>query len=186
MNRAGSPSIAAVVAAGLVLALFCAGAWAQQTVYKWVDKDGVIHLSDAKPPESEAVEIEVITTAPAPPVPTQATPVQQPRQRGSGNVSAAPLPEDPLPVVRYDITDMTLDELDARCDQARETRIAPLREAEIEKCKADRRNDPAWCERFNATFGDASRTADGTMGIRMFDDLPECVDALNERNRRPR
>ena len=59
-----------------------------------------------------------------------------------------------------------------------------MRASEIAKCKSDRTNDPAWCERFNATFGDAVRRSDGTMGPRMFDDLPECVDALKERNRR--
>jgi hypothetical protein len=186
MTRPGSSSIAAAVALGFVLAWLCAGAWAQQTVYKWVDKDGVIHMSDERPPESEAVEVEVITTAPAPPVPAAPPAVRLPRNESAVAEEPAPAQADPLPVVRYDIADMTLDELDARCDRAREAKIAPLREAEIEKCKAGRRNDPAWCERFNATFGDAIRTANGTMGPRMFDDLPECVDALNERNRRPR
>ena len=178
---------AAIATAIFLWSLLLSTAWAQQTVYKWVDKDGVIHLSDERPPDSEAVDIEVITTAPPPPqVPAQAPPVRP--QRQSEAVSQPPKShgEDALPVVRYDITDMTLQELDARCDQAREARIAPLREAEIAKCQADRRNDPAWCERFNATFGDATRTANGTMTPRMFDDLPECVDALNERNRRPR
>jgi hypothetical protein len=85
-----------------------------------------------------------------------------------------------------DISEMSLEELDARCDAAREEKIAPLREAEIAKCQADMRNDPAFCERFNADFGEGGRTVTGSIRPRMFDDLPECVEALQERNRRPR
>jgi hypothetical protein len=82
------------------------------------------------------------------------------------------------------INEMSLEDLDSRCDAAREEKIAPLRESAIEECKQGKRNDPAWCERFNADFGDGGRTGDGNVRPRMFDDIPECVDALNERNRR--
>jgi hypothetical protein len=64
--------------------------------------------------------------------------------------------------------------------------IAPLREAEIAKCKQDKREDPVFCERFNADFGEGGRTVSGGIRPRMFDDLPECMDALAETNRRPR
>ncbi len=64
--------------------------------------------------------------------------------------------------------------------------IAPIREAEIVKCKEDNREDPAFCERFYADLGEGGRTVAGAMRPRMFDDLPQCVDALNERNRRGR
>ncbi|MGI9569566.1 MAG: hypothetical protein ACR2PH_07495, partial [Desulfobulbia bacterium] len=83
-------------------------------------------------------------------------------------------------------SDMSLDELDKRCDTAREEKIAPLRESEIEKCKEGKRNDPDWCERFYADYGDGGKSRQGAYRPRMFDDLPECVDALNERNRRGR
>jgi hypothetical protein len=84
------------------------------------------------------------------------------------------------------ISEMSLEDLDRRCDQAREAKIAPLREAAIEECKQGKRNDPAWCERFNADFGEGGVTVNGNFRPRMFDDIPECVDALNERNRRGR
>jgi hypothetical protein len=84
------------------------------------------------------------------------------------------------------ISEMSLEDLDRRCDQAREEKIAPLREAAIEECKQGKRNDPAWCERFNADFGDGGKTVNGSYRPRMFDDIPECVDALSERNRRGR
>jgi hypothetical protein len=82
------------------------------------------------------------------------------------------------------ISEMSLEELDLRCEQAREEKIAPLRNAAIEECKQGKRNDPEWCERFNADFGDGGKAANGTYRPRIFDDIPECVDELNERNRR--
>lgn len=42
----------------------------------------------------------------------------------------------------------SIEELERRCETAREANIKPPRKAEIAKCKADKRNDPAWCERF--------------------------------------
>jgi hypothetical protein len=84
------------------------------------------------------------------------------------------------------ISEMSLEDLDRRCDHAREEKIAPLREAAIEECKQGKRNDPEWCERFNADFGEGGKTVNGTYRPRMFDDIQECVDALNERNRRGR
>lgn len=80
------------------------------------------------------------------------------------------------------VADMTLAQLDQRCEAAREARIAPLREAEIENCKAQPKNDPEFCDRHNADFGDGGRNVNGSVRPRMFDDLPEWVEALQERN----
>jgi|GEM_PF-979752 hypothetical protein len=71
--------------------------------------------------------------------------------------------------------------LEAQCEQEREARIKPLREMEIEKCKADKHNDPAYCERFWKDYGNAVRTASGGMVPRMFDDLPVCQAAFKAR-----
>jgi hypothetical protein len=71
--------------------------------------------------------------------------------------------------------------LDAQCEAAREAKIKPLRDAEIAKCKADARNDPDYCERYWRDYGNAVRRANGTMGPRMFDDLPACVAAAKAR-----
>ena len=54
-----------------------------------------------------------------------------------------------------DLSKLSLSELDQRCEEARETKLAPLREAEIEQCKAEKRSDPAYCESFFKDFGDA-------------------------------
>lgn len=71
--------------------------------------------------------------------------------------------------------------LEARCEAAREARLKPLREAEIAKCKADKRNDPAYCDRFWADYGNAVRLPNGRMQPRLFDDLPECTAAYKAR-----
>ena len=70
--------------------------------------------------------------------------------------------------------------LEAQCEQEREARIKPLREMEIEKCKADKNNDPAYCERFWKDYGNSTRTSKG-MIPRMFDDLPVCQAAFKAR-----
>lgn len=77
-----------------------------------------------------------------------------------------------------------LKELDSKCEQAREEKLKPLRDAEIAKCKASKRNDPEYCERYWRDFGAAMRGPNGTMKPRMFDDLPECVVAFKARQGR--
>ena len=74
-----------------------------------------------------------------------------------------------------------LKELDRQCEAAREARLKPLRDAQITRCKANKRNDPQFCERFYADLGNASRTPDGRIVPRLFDDLPECVRAWEAR-----
>lgn len=84
----------------------------------------------------------------------------------------------------FDPKSASLEELDQRCETAREKKIAPLREAEITRCKASKRNDPAYCERFWKDYGESTRAANGAFIPRMFHDLPECVVAERERRRR--
>ncbi len=83
-----------------------------------------------------------------------------------------------------DVSKVPLDELDARCEAAREEKIAPLREEKIEVCKADRGTDPAYCERFYSTYGDGGKSPTGAYVPPMFNDLPECKVAEEERQRR--
>lgn len=72
-------------------------------------------------------------------------------------------------------------ELEARCEQAREAKLKPLRDAEIAKCQAGKRNDPDYCERFWRDLGAATRLPNGAVKPRMFDDLPQCVAAFKAR-----
>ena len=63
------------------------------------------------------------------------------------------------------------------CEEAREKLIAPLREAKINECKSDPKKDPAECERYYSTYGDATARPGGGVNPRMFDDIPECKDS---------
>ena|ERR1700730_9836682 len=71
--------------------------------------------------------------------------------------------------------------LEAQCEQEREAKIKPLREAEIAKCKADSHSEPGYCERYWSTYGNAVRHPNGSLSPRMFDDLPICVVAFEAR-----
>lgn len=173
----------------IAVAVFCSGANADKTVYKWVDEDGQVHFGDAPPDNSSSTETEtlVIPKSPAQASPTQ--PVVTPRvaaATGDKSQTEKPAEEAPTLYEKTDVSSLSLADLDLRCDDAREKMIAPLREAEIVTCKADGKNDPAWCDRFNADYGEGGRNINGSMRPRMFDDLPECVEATKERNRRGR
>ena len=169
----------------ITLMAFYAGAVAETIVYKWVDDDGVVHFGDAPPDGSTSTETLVIPkTSPAPVQPPTSS-----AAASSTGVESEPLqeqPDVPLLYQKTDVEHLSIADLDLRCDEAREKMIAPLREAEIEKCKQDKREDPAFCERSNADFGEGGRTVSGAMRPRMFDDLRECVEALAETNRRQR
>ena len=73
--------------------------------------------------------------------------------------------------------------LEQACEAAREVKLKPLREAEIARCKAEPRSDPAYCERYWSDYGNAIRLPNGTMQPRLFDDLPECVTAAEARRK---
>ena len=177
----------AVLALGVILAVVCGSAYAQQKVYKWVDEEGVVHFSEEPPKESTEVEVDVFTTAPAPPyVPPAQTTVKSvsDSETDTADQSAPPEPQTPPPVKKTDITKLSLADLDRRCEAAREKIIAPLEKAEIAKCIQTGTGDQGWCEAFWADYGDAHRAKSGVMIPRQFNDIPECVEALEERDRR--
>ena len=70
--------------------------------------------------------------------------------------------------------------LDALCEQERERRIAPLREAEIKKCNA-REHDPEYCERYWSNYGEGGISSGGYIFPRMYDNLRVCVEARKAR-----
>lgn len=79
----------------------------------------------------------------------------------------------------------SLEELRQRCQEAREEKIAPLREAAIEECASGRRSTRtrADCERLYADFGEGGGTVDGGARPAMFIDLPECVEYFEAEDR---
>ena len=171
----------------ILLLSFLAPVMAQQTIYKWTDEDGVVHFGESPPP---GVDAEVITTTPAP---TQAPQTTQSTVRSGSTADDAPVRLDTAPTANnpdvakpVPISEMSLEELDARCEAAREKLIAPIREQTIAECKANQRTDPAACERMHADLGEPQRAPNGTMTPRMFHDIPPCQEAFDERNRRGR
>ena len=178
---------AGVFALGIILTVICASVSAQQEVYKWVDEEGVVHFSEEPPAKSPKVEVETFTTDPAPRyVPSARTTIKSPSasEPDVKNQPAQPKVQIPPPVKEMDITEVSLADLDRRCEDAREEKIGPLREAEIAKCIETETGDQAWCETFWADYGDATRMVSGMFTERLFHDLPECTEAWDERNRR--
>ncbi len=169
---------------GILLAI-AVPADAQQTVYKWVDEDGVVNMGDSPPDNAQNLETITIAPASSAVAPTRA-PAPKPSADPVPSQPAAPPATEVPTAAPVDISALTFAALDQRCEDAREEKIAPLREAEIESCKQERRSEPAFCESFNADFGDGGRTESGHYRQRMFDDLPECAEALHERNTRRR
>lgn len=172
---------------GFILAVACASAYAQQKVYKWVDENGVVHFSEESPPDTLEVDVDTIVTDPPPSyVPPARTTIKS-RPASETVVEkqpAQPQARVPSPAPELDVTQMSLEDLDRRCEDAREEKIAPLRDAEIANCIETETGDLAWCEAFWADYGDATRTASGYLTPRMFHDLPECTEAWEERIRR--
>lgn len=174
-------------ALGFLLMGICAASLAQQTVYKWVDEDGVVHFSEQPPNVPPGTKVETITTDPSPtPVPRSQPTVKSriPAKPQAESHTVQPQAQVPPLAEQIDITKMSLAELDRRCEAAREGMIAPLRAAEIRKCMETGTGDRAWCEAFWADYGASSRTPSGDFVPGMFYDLTECVEAWEERNRR--
>ncbi len=76
--------------------------------------------------------------------------------------------------------DALLEELRQRCQEARQSKIAPLREAAIEECVSSDRSGRTRedCERLNEGFGEGAGSRPG-----MFLDLPECVEYFDAQDR---
>ena len=66
--------------------------------------------------------------------------------------------------------------LEKLCEEARQRKIKPLREAKVEDCIKKQKKDTEWCKRYLAdSFHAKSPPSRGFIGKRLFDDLPECV-----------
>jgi hypothetical protein len=81
--------------------------------------------------------------------------------------------------------EVSLKQMRKRCEEARELEIAPLREAAIEECVSTRRTTRTRtdCERLYSDFGEGGGTVTGGFRPGMFNDLPECVEYFEVRNR---
>jgi len=76
------------------------------------------------------------------------------------------------------VADSDIQTLSRNCEDARQKKLAPLRNEAINKCiSKDKKSTDAKqkCERFYADFGAAVRYKSGGHKERMFNDLPECL-----------
>jgi hypothetical protein len=76
----------------------------------------------------------------------------------------------------------TVQALEAKCQAARQPKLAAVRAERIAECKANRRNDPAFCERHYRDYGEGGPSPNGMRVTPMFNDLPECVTAFAARD----
>jgi hypothetical protein len=168
------------LALSLTLVLFASNIAAQQSVYKWVDADGVVHFGDAPPPDAAIIDSGTIKTTPASaaaPKPLATTSTTEP--------PAAQKPAaKPARAKEKDVSELSIAELDRRCEDARERLIGPEREDHIASCKLEKRNDPDWCETYFADYGASVKTGLFTNRPRMYSDIDECLVADSERIRR--
>ena len=70
----------------------------------------------------------------------------------------------------------TRQKLDQACEDARVKKLEPQKREKINECKADKKNDPKWCENYWSDYGAGGKTGP-KVRQRMFNDLPECVKA---------
>jgi hypothetical protein len=93
---------------------------------------------------------------------------------GAAVLTAALLSASPLAAWADKARDVAA--LEAKCEQERQVKIKPLRDAQITQCKADTRNDPEHCEHFFSDYGNGGRRRP-----RLFDNLPSCIAAAKAR-----
>src|SRR5210317_1866815 len=92
---------------GIILMIVCGSVYAQKTVYKWVDEDGVVHYGEEPPGELPEAEVDVFTTDPATPhVPPAQTAVKPPpaSKADVANQSSPSAIQPPPPIRKPDIT----------------------------------------------------------------------------------
>lgn len=82
-----------------------------------------------------------------------------------------------------DFSQMSVEQLDAICQQEREKLIAPERERLIQDCVENKRKSQEYCERYFADYGNAQRLDTGMVRPALYLDLPECVAAFEARKK---
>lgn len=183
MNTGLASSTTVLLVASLVLA--GADARAQTTeLCKWVDENGTVHY-DVTCPEGVTTSSVTVETGPAKNADDPYADARQQRpSAGAPTPRPAPVPSpmpEPMTGRGVDLSSLSAEELRAACEQARERLLKPTRDSMIEKCKAQGDQDPGYCERFYADYGNGGMR--GGLRIQpLFADLPECVAAREARD----
>ena len=85
----------------------------------------------------------------------------------------------------YDEESKRLKALDDKCIQVRTEKLKPVQQEKIELCVKNDKRDRAYCERYFKDYGWGSATALGR-NPRLYDQIPECIEAFNARKNRKR
>jgi len=185
-----SATMLAVVTAAATILMLAESSRAQMC--KWVGEDGSVHYAEQCP---EGVDGERVTLQ-ASPSREQAEAAESRARQALESVMARDaeqraqqedsiefvLREDRQYLAPEDVQCPTANradyvrQMEARCEQAREAYIAPLRQAEIERCVREEGRDLAWCERDHADYFNPQNPW-FIKEARVFDHLPECVIA---------
>lgn len=72
------------------------------------------------------------------------------------------------------VTKEQVETLRQQCEAARERHLAPLKQAAIDECIAQKVKTPAECEKFYEDFGGSGVTQNGAFRQRKFHNIPEC------------
>jgi hypothetical protein len=73
--------------------------------------------------------------------------------------------------------------LEAKCEQAREQALAPIRQRRTQECIEQKMYSPEHCEEYYTTYGNVERSASGAPTEGSFYDLPVCQQWLAEREK---
>jgi len=160
---------------------------------KWTDENGVVHYAEKCPDDVTPVVVTAEDKRSESQIraaeersksllskPTPSTKSSKRSQRSKSeirdNVTAHPRPQD-----SRDMSQMSVEELDALCEKEREKRLAPEREQLIQNCVTNRRSSQEYCERYYSDYGAPQRIDEQYVRPALYMDLPECVAAWEAR-----
>jgi len=140
-------------------------------IVKWVDENGQTHYSNKAPKESKKSSKKIkFETYKKPSKSTEITAVivdKNPEIKPAKKILLRPV-KTKKP---------TISELKVQCELAREERLAPVREEEIEECidknESRIKRPREYCERYHRYFGNGEIGRYGRT-LRLFHNIPEC------------
>jgi hypothetical protein len=176
-----------------ILVLVTPGSTFGDEYCKWTDENGAVHygekcpdnvistivVAEDKRTESQIRAAEELAKSVQSGLAKPTKSLGEPKKPESGNraeVTAYPTPQD-----TRDLSQMSVEELDALCEKEREKRLAPEREQLIKQCVTDWRSSQEYCEGYYADHGDVIRIDEDHVRPALYMDLPECVAAWDAR-----
>lgn len=75
----------------------------------------------------------------------------------------------------------SIKKLDDICLEVRTEKLKVVQQEKIETCVNVDKKERSYCERYFKDYGWGSTTASGNRNARLFDQIPECIEAFNAR-----